>query len=111
MSDIVIFDEEPYSILKDLKLKNVNRIVCAQLNINSIRNKFDQLRSMIAGIIDILVITETKLNYTFPQGQFIIEEYSKPYRLDRSHKGGGIMIFHHGKFWHQNSLMILKAFY
>ena len=37
MSDIVIFDEEPYSILKDLKLKNVNRIICAQLNINSIR--------------------------------------------------------------------------
>ena len=56
MSNIVIFDEEPYSILKDFKLKNVNRIICgAQLNI-----KFDQLSSMISGIIDILVITETK---------------------------------------------------
>ena len=81
MSDIAIFDEEPYSILKDLKMKNVNRIICAQLNINSIRNKFGQLSSMTAGIIDILVITETKLNNTFPLDQFTILGYSKPYRL------------------------------
>ena len=47
---------------------------------------------MIAGIIDIIVITETKLIDTFPQGQFIIEGYTKPYRIDRSDKGGDIMI-------------------
>ena len=48
-------------------------------NIDSMLNKYDQLKSMITGNIDILVITETKLNYTFPQSQFFIEGYSKPY--------------------------------
>ena len=38
---------------------------------NSIRNKFDQLKSMISGKIDILVITETKLNDSFPGDRFI----------------------------------------
>ena len=52
--------------------KNVSRIICAQLNINSLRNKFEQLKSMVFGIIDILVIPETKLNATFPEAQFLI---------------------------------------
>ena len=70
--------DDPYYILQDLKISNANRIICAELNINSMRNKYDQLKSMITGNIDILIITETKLNYTFPQSQFIIEGYSKP---------------------------------
>ena len=37
--------DEPYSILKDLKINNLNRIVCAHLNTNSIRNKFEPLVS------------------------------------------------------------------
>ena len=82
----------PYSVLKDLKLRNANRIICAQLNINSIRNKYDQLKSMITGNIDIL-ITETKLNETFPQAQFFIDGFSKPYRLDRAENGGGVMVY------------------
>ena len=81
--------DDPYYVLKDLKLRNANRIICAQLNINSIRNKYDQLKSMITGNIDILVITETKLNETFPQAQFFINGFTKPYRLDRSENGGG----------------------
>ena len=84
---------EPFSVLTNLNLRNVNRILCAQININSIRNKFDQLKSMISGKIDILVITETKLNDLFPEAQFFLEGYTMPYRLDRSEHGGGIMIF------------------
>ena len=78
--------EEPFSVLTNLKLRNINRILCAQININSIRNKFNQL-------IDILVITETKLNDSFPEAQFLFEGYTMPYRLDRSEHGGRIMIF------------------
>ena len=53
---------EPLSameILKNLKLKNVNRLVVGQLNINSISGKFDLLKEVIKDNIDILVITET----------------------------------------------------
>ena len=48
---------------------------------------------MVFGIIDILIITETKLNATFPEAHFLLDGFSKPYRLDRSENGGGIMIF------------------
>ena len=38
--------------------------------------------------IDILVITETKLDDSIASSQFIINGYSKPYRLDRHRHGG-----------------------
>ena len=44
-------------ILKLLKMKYCDNITIAQLNINSIRNKFDQLRSIVQGYVDILIIT------------------------------------------------------
>ena len=43
--------------------------------------------------IDILIINETKLGDSFPEAQFFIEGFSKPYRLDRTENGGGIMIY------------------
>ena len=42
------------------------------------------------GKIDILVITETKADSTFPLSQFSVQGYSKPYRFDRNRKGGGV---------------------
>ena len=37
------------------------------------------------------MISETKLDNSFPEGQSLIEGYSKPYRIDRNSHGGGIM--------------------
>ena len=72
----------------------MNRIVIAHLNINSIRNKFDALKSIISSYIDILFITETKLDESFPHQQFAIRGYKHPFRLDRTAEGGGgLMIF------------------
>ena len=34
---------DPKEILKNMRLQNVNRLICVQLNINSIRNRFDSL--------------------------------------------------------------------
>ena len=42
--------------------------------------------------MDVLVISETKLDDSFPIGQFKIPGYSSPFRLDRNQKGGGIMV-------------------
>ena len=63
------------------------------LNINSIRNKFELLSSLIGGKIDILMISEAKLDANFPMNQFFIQGYSTVYRIDRNDKGGGIMLF------------------
>ena len=48
---------------------------------------------MVHGNIDILILTETKLDVTFPEKQFIIPGYKKPYRKDRNGNGGGVMIY------------------
>ena len=47
----------------------------------------------MSGNVDILKISETKLDNSFPEGQFFIEEYSKPYRIDCNCHGGGIMLY------------------
>ena len=60
---------------------------------NSISGKFDQLKALITGKIDILVITESKLDASFPNAQFIMDGYSEPYRLDRNRNGGGVLIY------------------
>ena len=86
-------DKASYSILKTLRTKNINRIILAHLNINSIRNKFDLLTALVMGKIDILLISETKINESFPSAQFRISGYSAPYRLDRTEYGGGLLLY------------------
>ena len=45
------------------------------------------------GNIDILIITETKLDKTFPEAQFHIDGYAPPFRMDRNKNGGGVIIY------------------
>ena len=75
---------EPSLVLENLKLKSNHRLVNGNLTINSISNKFDNLKMIMQAKIDILVIIETKADSTFPLNQFAIQGYSKPYRLDRN---------------------------
>ena len=60
----------------------MNRSVVGHLNINSLPNKFDQLK-----------LNETKLDSSFPDSQFIIGGFRQPYRLDRNKHGEGVMTF------------------
>ena len=76
-----------------LRLKNPNRLICAHLNINFVRNKIDLLSDIIKNNIGILIISETKLDSSFPNGQFQIHGYSESYRLDRNGNGRGIIVF------------------
>ena len=85
--------ENDKEILTSINIKNKNRFILAQLNINSLRNKFDSLKYLIQDKFDVLVITETKLDESFPSTQFSIDGFSNPVRLDRTSLGGGIMIF------------------
>ena len=48
-------------ILRNLRLENPNQIMIGQLNINSIRNKFEKLTSLITKEIDVLLLSETKI--------------------------------------------------
>ena len=77
--------------LYSIRKHNLDRLVVVHLNINSLRLTFDSLAQKTTGNVDILMIFETKLDNSFPEGQFLIEGYSKPYRIDRNCHGGGIM--------------------
>ena len=81
------------SVLNSLRKDNLDKVIFAHLSINSIRNKFDYLSEQIRGNVDILLLSETKTDDSFPQGQFVIDEFSAPYRLDRNCFGGGLMLF------------------
>ena len=83
----------PKDLLKMLKYDNPNKIIIGHLNINSIRYKFEFLKELIGNNIDIFLISETKLNDTFPTGQFRINGYHVPLRLDRNDKGGGLLLY------------------
>ena len=86
-------NENANELLKNIRVKNVNRITIGSLNINSISSKFDQLKEIIGNHLDILTIQETKIDSSFPEDQFLIDGYSKPYRLDRNRNGGGVLIY------------------
>ena len=61
--------------LQKLRVNNLLRIVAGQLNISSTRNKFCNI---FKPKIDILLVSET---------------YSLPYRLDKTCKGGGLLLY------------------
>ncbi len=86
-------DMDGNSELKNLRLKNVGRLVIGYLNINSVRNKFEGLKDFVSDNIDILIVAETKIDNSFPKGQFFIQGYSEPFRLDRNSNGGGLLVF------------------
>ena len=50
------------------------------------------MKETVLKYVDILVVTETKLE-TFLESLFLMDGFSKPYRLDINKNGGGIMIF------------------
>ena len=51
------------------------------------------LTDQIKYIIDVLVISETKLDESFPVGQSRSPGYASPFHLDRNQGGGEIIIF------------------
>ena len=83
---------DSYSNIENIRSKNPNILIMVQLNINSLRYKFDSLVQILHSNVDILLITETKIDSSFPTAQFKIEGYTT-YRLDRNSNGGGILLY------------------
>ena len=58
-----------------------NEIIIAHININYLENKFDMITNSVTEYIDILMISETKLEETFPDALYHLKEFSNLYRL------------------------------
>ena len=78
--------------LHEIRIKNASRLITGNLNIKPLRKKFEMLEEIIKDKIDIFLISETKLDSSFPSGQFVIKGYSIPFRLDRNQNGRGLLL-------------------
>ena len=70
--------KNPNISLKSLREGDLNCSIFAQININSIRNKFQFLVSQIINNVDVLLVSETKLDESFPTGQSLLDRSLKP---------------------------------
>ena len=96
-------DTEPYlstgslsnqsDALTEIRIKNPKQLIITHANINSPRNKFDQLKILVIDKISMVVVTESKLDDTLPDSQFHIPGYKVPFRKDGNKLGGGIIVF------------------
>ena len=86
-------EKSVFEKIRDLKNKNPNNICCSYLNINSIRNKFNNFSDMIDQNIDIICLAETKIDSSYPKSNFHMPGYSSPFRLDVNDRSGGLLVY------------------
>ena len=61
--------------LKTIPSDNVNKLIFAHLNINSTKIKSGFLVTQVKDKIDIQIISETKMDESFPKGYFLMEGF------------------------------------
>ena len=79
--------------LRCLGIKKLKNSIIGQLNINSFQNEFDLITYEIKDNKDILMITEAKLDESFPIVQLFINGFSSPFWLYRDRNGGGTLLY------------------
>ena len=57
------------------------------------RNKSENLYSLLADKVGILTIVETKLDGFFPTNQFLMKGFRQPLRLDINRNSGALLIY------------------
>ena len=62
-------DSDVKSTLNIFHKNNMDKVIFAYLKVNSIKNKSDQLRVMIKGHIDVLMISKYKLDNSYLNGE------------------------------------------
>ena len=76
-----------------MRRKNLNRPIIGHININFLESKFEALKLLIENILNVLVVTETKIDESYPTSQLEINGFGTPFMLDRNKHGGGFMIY------------------
>ena len=79
-------------VLLGLRLKHSRDFLFGLLHINGLRNKVLYLRKVVRQVqFEYFVISETKLDLSFPFAQFKLADYETRARRDKNEKGGGII--------------------
>ena len=80
--------------------KNYKNLKIFHLNVNSLRNKLPDVTTVLK-FVDILCMTESKLDESFLNAQFNVDEF-KIIRRDRNEHGGGIFCYVRSVIPHRN---------
>ena len=81
-----------FPLLKRIKSEHTRNLFFGQLNVNSVRSKFESVQEIIQNTFDIFLVCETKIDSSFPNQQFFIPEYGI-FRKDRNTRGGGLLFY------------------
>ena len=78
--------KETYKTLRGLRSKHPKNVFLGHLNVNSLRNKFESLNELIK---DIFLWSESKLDSSFSDSQFLVSGY----RIvkEGQNKNGGVL--------------------
>ena len=85
-------EKEIFKTLRDLRSKHPKNVFLGHLNVNSLRIKFESLNELIKDTFDIFLVTESKLDCSFPDSQFSIPG-CRIVRKDQNRNGGGILFY------------------
>ena len=58
-----------------VKVENFDNIIVGNPNINSITSRFDGFKLMVSGLFDVIIVTETKLDDSFPEAQAGLSDF------------------------------------
>lgn len=79
--------------MSNMRQTHHNQDLLIHLNINSIQNKFDELKEINKALkASLLILTETKIDCSYPNNQFKLTGY-RIYRNDRAKGGGGVLAY------------------
>ena len=70
-------------ILKNILISKINKLMSEHLNINSLRNKFNNLSELVKGSIDIFMVSAIALD----------DNFHSPIRSNRNKNDGGIILY------------------
>ena len=85
-SVLTVSSDTPCDTLNDLheqRLNHSKNLIIGHLNINSIRNKFSSFKDLAFKETDICLLSETKIDDSFPNSQFFAVGY-RMFRKDRN---------------------------
>ena len=87
-----------FTSTKSIKAKYPQNLFFGHLNVSSFRNKFVSIQELIKRTFDIFLISETKIDDSFPNAQFKIA-CCKSFGKDRDAFGGGLLFYVNEKLY------------
>ena len=89
--DSAVLQSDVRISFKNICISNINRFMFGHVNVNSLRTKF--VSEQVKDSVDILMVSETKLDDSFAEFQFLIKDFHLPFRFDHNRYFGGIMLY------------------